>query len=70
MKYRHLTQEERYLMAKLDKDGFSYTEIGNELNRHKSTIKREIERTRESEALAPNRHMHLHRLDKISKKGQ
>ena len=41
MKYRHITQEERYLIAKLYKDGFSYTEIGNELNRHKSTIKRE-----------------------------
>ena len=46
MKYRQITQEERYLMAKLDKDGFSYTEIGNELNRHKSTIKREIERNK------------------------
>ena len=53
MKYRHITQEERYLIAKLYKDGFSYTEIGNELNRHKSTIKREIERNKGKRGYRP-----------------
>jgi transposase, IS30 family len=46
MKYRHITQAERYLIAKLYKDGLSYTEIGSAINRHKSSIKREIERNK------------------------
>jgi IS30 family transposase len=44
MKYTQLTQEERYQIAALLKAGHAQTEIAMILNRHKSTISREISR--------------------------
>ena len=44
MKYTQLTQEERYQIYALLKAGHSQTEIAMILNRHKSTISREIQR--------------------------
>jgi IS30 family transposase len=44
MSYKQLTQEERYQIHAYLKAGFNQTEIAMELNRHKSTISREIAR--------------------------
>lgn len=46
MSYKQLTQEERYQIHAYLKAGFNQTEIAMELNRHKSTISREIQRNR------------------------
>jgi len=42
--YTHLTQEERYQIYAYKKAGFSNTFIAQELDRHESTIKRELVR--------------------------
>lgn len=44
MRYKQLTQEERYQIYAYLKAGWSQTEIAMELKRHKSTISREIAR--------------------------
>lgn len=44
MKYKQLTQEERYQISALLKAGHDQSEIAMILNRHKSTISRELER--------------------------
>jgi len=44
MTYQQLTLEERTMIYGFCKAGFSLSEIANELNRHKSTISREIHR--------------------------
>lgn len=43
-KYTQLTSEERYTIASLKNQGFSYSEIANILGRHRSTIYRELAR--------------------------
>lgn len=43
-KYRQLTSNERYILAHLKKQGFSFAAIARQLGRHKSTISREIKR--------------------------
>ena len=48
VKYQRLTLEERQLIQSLLKEGLSKTEIAKMLNRHKSTITREINRWGES----------------------
>ena len=47
MPYTHVTQEERYQIALLHKQGWSYARIGQALGRSASTIGREIARNRE-----------------------
>ncbi len=42
--YIQLTQEERYHISVLCKEGFSKTEIAKKINRHISTISRELNR--------------------------
>lgn len=44
MNYTHLTEEERYQIMEWLGDGYSQTFIAQQLNRHKSTISREIRR--------------------------
>jgi IS30 family transposase len=46
MSYQHLTQEERYQIAILFGAGFSRAHIARELQRHPSTILRELRRNR------------------------
>ena len=44
MRYTHLTQDERYQIYEYRLQKKSYKEIGTLLNRHPTTIKREVER--------------------------
>lgn len=44
MSYLHFTHEERESLAQLLKEGKNFSEIARELGRHRSTIKREVER--------------------------
>ncbi|HAS8613967.1 TPA: HTH domain-containing protein, partial [Vibrio vulnificus] len=44
MKYTHLTEDERYMISALRKQGISTAKIAKQLGRHKATIYREIER--------------------------
>ncbi|WP_346838697.1 IS30 family transposase [Microbulbifer sp. SAOS-129_SWC] len=44
MKYQQITSEERYILAALRKQGFSVVAIAKNLDRHRSTIYREINR--------------------------
>jgi IS30 family transposase len=44
MTYRHLSQEERYQIYILMKDGKTQTQIAQLMGRHKSTISRELAR--------------------------
>lgn len=46
MSYSHLTSEERYVISHLVLYGLSSREIGRRLNRHHTTISREIRRNR------------------------
>jgi IS30 family transposase len=42
MKYKHLSQAERYQIYALMKAGYDQTQIAKLLDRHKSTISREL----------------------------
>ncbi|AYO09636.1 IS30 family transposase [Vibrio campbellii] len=44
MRYTHLTENERYMISALRKQGISTAKIAKQLGRHKATIYREIER--------------------------
>ncbi|WP_196868899.1 helix-turn-helix domain-containing protein, partial [Polaromonas sp. CG_9.11] len=44
MRNKHLTQEERYQIHALRRQGVSFARIGAELNRHRSSIAREFKR--------------------------
>ncbi len=44
MPYTHLTENERYVISHLKIAGFSLREIGRRINRHHSTISRELNR--------------------------
>ena len=44
--YEQLTQEERYTIQALNDKGFSQQVIADSINRHKSTISRELIRNR------------------------
>ena len=46
MKYTHLTQDERYQIAILEKAGHDKSNIARVMNRNKSTIGREMVRNR------------------------
>ena len=46
MSYCHLSPEERYVISHLVLSDFSLREIGRRINRHPSTISREIKRNR------------------------
>ncbi|WP_257999107.1 helix-turn-helix domain-containing protein, partial [Vibrio parahaemolyticus] len=42
MRYTHLTENERYMISALRKQGISTAKIAKQLGRHKATIYREI----------------------------
>lgn len=46
MKYKQLTQEQRYQIYELRKEGKTITEIAKEIGVHKSTISRELKRNK------------------------
>ena len=53
MKYTHLTQDERYRIAILAKAGHDKSEIARLMERHKSTISREMTRNRGARGYRP-----------------
>ena len=53
MKYHHLTQEERYQIYALHKEGFSLRAIGKNIGKDKSTISREIQRNKGQKGYRP-----------------
>ena len=53
MAYQQLTLEERSMIYGFCKAGFSITEIAIELNRHKSSISRELKRNRGDRGYRP-----------------
>jgi IS30 family transposase len=59
MKYKQLTQEERYQIYAYLKAGWNQTEIAMELKRNKSTISREISRNTGFRGYRPQQAQHL-----------
>ncbi len=59
MRYTQLTQEERYQIYALLKAGLNQTEIAMILERHKSTISREISRNTGLRGYRPNQAQRL-----------
>jgi transposase, IS30 family len=53
MNYTHLTQDERYQIAILNKAGHDKSDIARVMNRHKSTIGREMQRNRGERGYRP-----------------
>lgn len=46
MNYTHLSQDERYQIELLKREGFNNTQIAKKLKRHKSTLSRELKRNK------------------------
>ena len=42
MKQKHLTIDDREKIEEMLKEGLSFTDIGNEINKHRTTISKEI----------------------------
>ena len=59
MIYHHLSQEERYQISALLKEGLTQAQIALNLGRHKSTINREIARNTGVRAYRPKQAHHL-----------
>ena len=53
MNYTHLTRDERYQIAILRKAGHKQTDIARLMNRHPSTISRELRRNRGQRGYRP-----------------
>jgi IS30 family transposase len=53
MNYTHLTQDERYQIAILNKAGHNQSDIARVMNRPKSTISREMKRNRGERGYRP-----------------
>ena len=51
--YKHLTLEEREKLLYFSAQGYSVTEIAEELKRNKSTISRELRRNRDGKLYLP-----------------
>ena len=72
--YTHLTQEERYQIHAYKKAEYSNVEIAQELDRHVSSIKRELSRNtglrgyrpQQAHCLAQNRHQNKPKLIKMT----
>lgn len=62
MNYTHLTQDERYQIAILNKAGHYQSEITQLMNRHPSTISRELRRNRGQRGYRPKQ---AHALSKV-----
>ena len=54
MKYHQITQEERYQIYALKKEGLSQIVIAKNLSRDKSTISRELKRNKGLRGYRPN----------------
>ena len=63
--YIQLTQEERYHISVLCKEGFSKAETAKRINRHISTISRELNRNRGKKGYRPKQ-AHERALKKTS----
>jgi IS30 family transposase len=59
MNYTHLTQNERYQIYILSRAGHKQNEIAQLLNRHPSTIRRELARNRGLRGYRPRQAQHL-----------
>ncbi|RCS58612.1 helix-turn-helix domain-containing protein [Parvibium lacunae] len=59
MNYTHLTQEERYQIYALKKAGHNPTEIAHVLERHPSTICRELSRNQSRRGYRPKQAQRL-----------
>jgi len=57
--YTQLTHTQRYQISALLKIGHLQTEIAKAIGVHKSTISRELKRTKGEEDIAPNRHINM-----------
>jgi len=55
MNHTHLTQDERYQIAILLEAGYDQSDIARVMNRHKSSISRELRRNQGGAAAGPNR---------------
>jgi len=65
--YTHLTQEERYQIYAYKKAGFTYQAIADELERHISTIKRELKRNQGLRGYRPQQANRLAQSRQMSK---
>jgi len=59
MRYTHLTQDERYQIQILQKAGHNQSDIAELMNRHKSTISRELRRNRGQRGYRPKQAQEL-----------
>jgi IS30 family transposase len=67
-KYHHLTQEERYQIYALKKEGLSLEAIGKNIGRSKSTISREINRNKGKRGYRPKQAHNLAKDRELSKR--
>lgn len=63
--HTHLTHEQRYQIHAYKKAEFSTALISQALNRHISTIKRELSRNTGLRGDRPQQHIVLHKIDTI-----
>jgi len=68
MKYHRLTQEERYQIYALLKEGLTLTAIANNISKHKSTISREIQRNKGQKGYRPKQAQELSITRELSKR--
>lgn len=68
MAYTHLTEEERYQIDELQRQGYLQKEIANALGRSESTLSRELERNRGERGWRP-RQAHNKALCRLSSRG-
>jgi len=69
MNYSHLTEEERYHIDELLREGFNQTFIANELGRSKSTLSRELRRNKGERGWRP-RQAHFKALTRLQQRGR
>jgi IS30 family transposase len=68
MKYKHLTEDERYQIDELLREGYSQLAIANRLNRSSSTVSRELKRNKGERGWRP-RQAHYKATEKLAIRG-
>jgi len=68
MDYKHLTEEERYQIDDLKREGFNQEEIAKSLGRSPSTLSRELRRNKGERGWKP-RQAQLKAVERLSKRG-
>lgn len=68
MEYNHLTEEERYQIDNLQREGFKQTEIARKLGRSRSTLSRELRRNKGERGWRP-RQAQLKAVDRLVSRG-